>query len=272
MNLLKSLAVVPALTLQLPAQQASYRFPPNDTARYHEITESRIELRPPRGTVILNTRHDAKIALATVRGDTVTAWYEELTLSSTSPQGEWHPSTSAALHLPFRLVFTRAGQVTTVSAPSFPPEIASRTDLDRQFEDFFISLPTSALRPQLTWTDTVENTTSGSPQDTFHIQHIRHYRALRDTVLADHVNAIVIAIEQEITLRSSSPMKNAPVTIFTRLEGREEGTVVFTPAAGRLLTRVRRGHLNGEQVLRGEGREMTVPMSFEYSSSLVRLQ
>jgi hypothetical protein len=270
MNVLKALALFPALTLQLGAQQASYRFSPNDTVRYHEVTEGRIELRPPGGAVILNTRHDAKIALATERGDTVTAWYEELTLSTTSPQGEWHPLTSAALHLPFRLVFTRAGQVTTVSAPSFPSEIVAHTDLDRQFEDFFISLPKSALRPDVTWTDTAENTRSGSPQDTFHIRHIRHYRALRDTVLADNLNAIVIAIEQEITLRSSNPMKNAPVTIFTRLEGREQGTAVFTPTAARLSTRVRRGHLNGEQVLRGEGREMTVPMSFEYSSSLVR--
>ena len=272
MNILKTLAVIPLLTLQLPAQQASYRFPPNDTVRYHEVTEGRIELRPPQGPVIINTRHDAKIALATARGDTVTAWYEELTLSTTSPQGEWHPSTSAALRLPFRHVFTRAGQVRTVSAPSFPTDISSHTDLDRQFEDFFISLPTSVLRPGITWTDTVENTTSGSPQDTFQSRHIRHYRALRDTVLADHVKAIVIAVEQEITIRSSSPMKNAPVTIFTQLQGREEGTAVFTPAAGRLITRVRRGRLNGEQVLRGEGREMKVPMSYEYSSSLVRLQ
>lgn len=271
MNILKTLAVIPVVTLQLSAQQASYRFPPNDTVRYHEVTEGRIELRPPRSTVILTTRHDAKIALAAQRGDTVTAWYEELTLSSTGPFGDWHPSTIAALRLPFRLVFTQPGQVKTVSAPSFPPEITSHTDLNREFEDFFISLPKSALRPQMTWTDTVENTTSGSPQDTFYIQHIRHYRALRDTVLADHVKAIVIAIEQEISLRSSSPMKNAPVTIFTRLQGREEGTAVFIPAA-RLLSRVRRGRMNGEQVLKGEGREMTVPMSFEYSSSLVRLQ
>ncbi len=270
MNILRSLAVVPVLSVQLTAQQASYRFSPNDTARYHEVTDGRIELRPPESAVVLKTGHDARIALAAAGGDTVTAWYEELTLSSITPEGEWHPSTSAILRLPFRLIFTRTGQVTTTSAPSFPPEIASGTDLDRQFEDFFISLPPSALRPKVTWTDTVESTTSGSPRDTFHIQHIRHYRALRDTVLANRVNAIVIAVEQEITLRSSSPMKNAPVTIFTRLEGREEGMAVFAPEAGRLITRVRRGQLNGEQVLRGANREMTVPMSFEYTSSIVR--
>jgi len=269
MQILRISLVLSTVTLPLAAQQPGYRFSTNDTVRYREVTEGRIELRPTTDTVILKTRHDAKIALTAERGDTVTAWYEELALSSTSPEGEWHPSTSAALHQPFRLVFKPGGKVTTVSAPSFPAEIASHTELHREFEDFFISLPTSPLRARITWTDTVENTTSGSPQETFQSRHIRHYRVLRDTVLADHVKAILIAVEQEITLRSSSPMKNAPVTIFTRLEGREEGTAVFNPATRRLLTRVRRGHLNGEQVLRGESREMTVPLLFEYSSSLV---
>jgi len=47
---------------------------------------------------------------------------------------------------------------------------------------------------------------------------------------------------------------------------------VFAPAAARLVSRVRRGHLDGEQVLRGEGREVTVPMRYEYSSSLIGLR
>ncbi len=270
--MLKPLAILPALTMQLAAQQASYRFPPRDTLKYHEITESRIELHPPRGAVTLTSRHDAKIALATDGGDTMTAWYEDLTLSSTTPQGERRPSTGAALHLPFRFVLTRAGQVTALTAPSFPPEIASQTDLTHQFEDFFISLPSSALRPRATWADTVESSTTGSPRDTYQARHIRRYRALRDTVLAGGVAAIVIAFEQEISVRSSSPMQNAAVTIYTRLEGHEEGTAVFAPTAARLVSRVRHGHLDGEQVLKREGREMTVPMLYEYSSSLVGLR
>jgi len=267
----KAIAIFPALTMQLAAQQAGYRFPPNDTLKYHEITESRIALRPLRGPVTLTARHDARIALASDRGDTLTAWYEDLTLSSAGPQGEWRPATSSALHLPFRLVLTRAGRVTTLSAPSFPPEIASHTDLTRQFEDLFISLPPSALRPLATWADTVEISTTGSPQDTYQSRHVRRYRALRDTVLAGGVAALVVAFEQDISVRSSSPMKNAAVTIHTRLDGREEGTAVFAPAAARLLSRVRRGHLDGAQVLKGEGREMTVPMVYDYTSSLVGL-
>lgn len=259
---------LPALALELAAQQPSYRFSPNDTLKYQEITESHIELRPPRGPVAITARHDAKIALTAVRGDTVTAWYEELSLSSATPQGEKRPATTGALHLPFRLVLTRAGVVTTVSAPSFPPEISSGTDLTRQFEDFFISLPSSALRPSATWADTVESSTTASPGETYQSRHVRRYRVLRDTVLTGGVAAVVIAVEQDITVRSSSPMQNAPATIYTRLEGREEGTAVFATRAARLVSRVRRGHLDGEQVLKGEGRELTLPMSYDYSSSL----
>ena len=43
---------------------------------------------------------------------------------------------------------------------------------------------------------------------------------------------------------------------------------MFAPASGRLVSRVRRGQLSGAQVLRGEGRELTVPMTYDYSSTL----
>jgi hypothetical protein len=78
MQILRALVLLSTVTLPLAAQQASYRFSTNDTLRYHEVTEGRIELRPGPDTVILKTRHDAKIALLAERGDTVTAWYEEL--------------------------------------------------------------------------------------------------------------------------------------------------------------------------------------------------
>jgi hypothetical protein len=272
MVILKALVVLSLLHVPLAAQRPSYVFPLNDTLTYREVTESRIELRTGQGPVVLTPRHDATIALTADRGDTVRAWYDQLTLSSTSPQGEWRPSTSAALKLPFRLVIGPTGRVSALSVPSFPAEIASRTDLTRQFEDFFISLPLSELRPSVAWADTLESTRPTNPGDTHHSRHVRRYRVLRDTVLAEGVTAVVIAFEQEISVRSSSPMQNAAATIHTRLEGREEGTAVFEPATSRLLSRVRRARLDGEQVLRGEGREMSVPMSYEYSSSLSRLR
>jgi len=268
MRELGALAFLPALAMTLGAQQPRYQFAARDTVRYQEITESRIELRPPRGPVAITSSHDAKIAASAERGDTIRAWYESLVLSSVGPQGESRPSTDAALRLPFRLVITPSGHVSTAAAPLFPAEVASITDLTRQFEDFFIALPSSALRPEAIWADTVTNSTVVSSPDSFESRHIRRYRVLRDTLVAGGIVAVLIAVEQEIAFHYRSPMKNAPVVIDTRLEGHETGTAVFAAASGRMLSRVRRGQLSGAQVLRGEGREMTVPMTYDYSSTL----
>ena len=273
MALLYAVTALHALTIQLAAQQASYRFPPDDTLRYREITEGQIRMRPPLppGAVTLKTLHDAKVALATEGGDTVTAWYDELTLSVAGPEGNKQPPTNGALGLPFRLVVTPAGHVTTLSAPAFPTEIAILVDLSRQFEEFFISLPPSALVPRATWADTVENSTSGGFVYKYHTRHVRRYRALRDTILPGGLAGVVIALEQQITVRSSRRAPNAPVTVHTRLQGRETGTAVFAPAAARLISRARRGQLEGEQVLSAEGRAITVPMSYQYSSRLAAI-
>lgn len=270
MGIANAIPVLFVVTLPLGAQ-TSYRFSQRDTLRYHEVTDTRIELHPPRGAVTVTTRHDATIALTTARADTVTAWYEALTLSSTGPQGEWRGSTSDVLRLPFRLVFTRAGHVTTLSAPSLPPDIASHTHLALEFEDFFICLPPAGLRPSTTWADTVEDST-GMPQDIYRSRHVRRYRALRDTLLTGGVTAIVIDVEQDITVRTSSMLQNSAATLNTRLEGHEEGTAVFAPRLGRLVSRLRRGHLEGEQTLVREGGRLTAPITFDYSSSLIGLR
>jgi len=252
-------------------QQAQYRLTPRDTLRYQELTESHITLRPPGDSVAITSRHDATIAIAVERGDTATAWYEQLTLTGANPSGATHTNTDGTLHLPFRLVVAPSGQTTLVAAPAFPAEVAAQTDLSHQFEDYFITLPRTALRPNATWADTIENSHAGSPRDTYQSRHIRRYRVLRDTALAGGVAAVVIAVDQEMTVRSTSPLETQPVTVLTRLRGIEAGTAVFAPTTGRLMLRVRRGHLEGEQTLQGQGRQMVVPIRFEYSSNLALL-
>lgn len=269
MRLLHAIAVLPALVTPLAAQQATYRWSPKDTARYHEITEATMVLQLPARVVTINTRHDAVIALMREAGDTLTAWYEVLTLSRTGPQGESQTPTNGALHLPFRLAVTRSGRVTTVAAPTFPAEVATHADLTREFEDFFISLPTAALKPQAAWADTVLSSKAASPAETYESRHIRRYRVVRDTVIAGGA-AVVIALEQDVTLRSSGPIQNGVATVATHLEGSETGTAVFSPATGRFIARMRKGHLAGEQVFTGMGREITAPLTYDYTSSLAR--
>lgn len=270
MRIANAIPVLLVVALPLGAQ-TSYRFSQRDTVKYHEVTDTRIELHPPTGAVTITTGHDATIALTTARADTMTAWYEALTLSSAGPQGEWRGSTSDVLRLPFRLVLSRAGRVTTLSAPTFPADIASHTDLTREFEDFFISLPRAQLHASLTWADTLEDSTTKSG-DTYYSRHVRRYRALGDTLLAGGVTAIVIAVEQDITFRTSSAMQNSAATLNSRLEGHEEGTAVFAPRLGRLVARVRHAHLEGEQTLVREGSQLTAPIAFDYSSSLIGLR
>lgn len=263
-----SLSLLFLIAMPLAAQQARYKFAARDTMRYHELTETSTEVRPPRGPVKLTARHESTIALLANRGDTVTAWYEQLALMSVSPRGENKPETEGALRLPFRLVVTPRGQVSTAAAPAFSDEITGFSDLTRQFEDFFISLPAN-LKLGAQWADTIENTRSGDPQDSVRSRHVRRYRALRDTVV-DGVAGILIDIQQDLNFRFKSPMKNQPVTIDTQLEGTEEGTAVFDPRAGRLLARARRGQLKGQQLFRGMGNEIAVPMTYEYTSTINR--
>jgi hypothetical protein len=271
MGIAQAIPVLVVVTTPLGAQ-TSYRLPQRDTLKYQEVTHTRIELHPPTGAVTITTGHDATIAVTTARADTVTAWYEALSLSSAGPQGEWRPSTSGVLRLPFRLVLTPAGRVTTLSAPTFPSDIAAHTDLTVEFVDFFISLPRSELHPSGTWADTLEDSTVKSTQDNFHYRHVRRYRALGDTLLAGGVTAIVIAVEQDITFRTSSPMPDSTATLTTRLAGHEEGTAVFAPRLGRLVARSRRAHLVGVQTLVMKGGQLTAPIAFDYSSSLIGLR
>lgn len=251
------------------AQRPVYRLSVGDTLRYREITESTVELRTPQRPVTLTSQHDGVVVVVRERGDTAAAWYQQLTLSSASPFGEKRPNTESALRQPFRVVFKSNGAVTLISAPTFALEIAEQTDLSRQFDDFFISVPAVTLRPEAAWSDTLTSSKPAAGDGREHSQsrHIRRFRVLRDTVVSG-APAVVIAVDQEMEMQSSSPMKNQPVIIETRLQGKEQGFAVFAVRAGRLLSRERHGHLEGQQVLRGQAREMTVPMVYDYTSSL----
>jgi len=266
-----ALGLVPIASLvALPcsAQQARYRLPAGDTLRYREVTEGHIELRPPRGPVTITSHHDAIIAVVGGPGDTVTAWYEQLTISSVNPQGENHANTAAALHLPFRLLITPGGRVTLLSAPVFDKELAAVSDLTHEFEDFFISMTSGNLRAGSTWSDTIENSGAGQSQDTYHARHVRHYRIQRDTVLSGKASAVTIAVNQSVEVRDSSPLESQSATIATTIKGREEGTAVFATRQGRLVARERRGHLTGTQVFEGQGRRVEVPIVYDYTSRL----
>jgi len=111
----------------------------------------------------------------------------------------------SALHLPFALLLAPSGRITLLSAPVFPPEIAKRTDLSHEFEDFFVSLPDSALRPERRWPTRCRIPWPVAPKTLISpayssVPCAQGYRC-------GSTNAVVIGVEQTITIRSRAQWK-----------------------------------------------------------------
>ncbi|HEU5185123.1 MAG TPA: hypothetical protein VFU01_11170, partial [Gemmatimonadaceae bacterium] len=142
------LAAVPARAQDRPA----YRFPPGDTLRYSERTDGRVTIETPNGPAHVTSEHAATIGVTRIAGDTVHAWYESLLLRDSGPGAQRkEPDTEALLRAPFTLSVSDRGTVRLHAFPQMPESIAGITDLTRQFDDFFITLPAKPLKPGLTW-------------------------------------------------------------------------------------------------------------------------
>ena len=239
---------------------------PGDTLRFREVTRAELRLTTPQGEIPMTTEHDATIAVVRLPGDSARAWYEALVLGMSSPMGSMRPATDPALHRPFTLTFDARGRVGLLEAPPFPASFEGLTDLAHQFDDFFLRLPAQPLRAGLTWSDTTVRTDSTADKS-MRRETIAAYRVERDTVVGGQP-ALVIGMTQQLRSRAEGPVPNQPMRAETRLEGSEEGYVVFAPAAGRLVGRRRSGSLAGDVVMRGAGGEMSLKQSFTYTSSI----
>lgn len=235
-----------------------YRWAEGDTLRYRERTDGHVTMQPPAGAMEVRTEHEAVIALTPARGDTVRAWYTRLSLGQRGPGArEQRPATDALLGRPFVLRFSPSGQVRTEAVPRIPDEIAGMTDLTRQFDGFFISLPAGELRPGTEWADTVSRDQPARPGDTFNARSVRTYRVERDTTV-EGVPVHVIRVRQQVRIEASSPMEGG-ATARTRLENEDEGYAVFSPRAGRLLGRTRHGLLPGQFTIVAGSQEVSFP-------------
>jgi hypothetical protein len=245
-----------------------YRLVRGDTLRYTERTDARIQIETPQATVDLTSEHVATIGVTLGAPDSAHAWYESLVLRQDGPGPQRQaPNTESVLRRPFILSISSRGMVHVRAVPQFPPEIASLTDLTRQFDDFFLTLPTRPLLPGLAWTDTLSSSRPTRPQDTFSSRHIRSYRVERDTVMYG-ARAVVIRVDQQLRMEASSPMEGQSATVHTALEGTEHGIAVFDPALGRLLARSRTGMLKGKYSMAAGSTRTDMPQKYEYTSTL----
>jgi hypothetical protein len=249
---------------------AAYARQAGDTLRFREITHASSTLLAPRGTVVVSSEHDATMAVTFFRGDTARAWYETLVLSARSPAGDASPATEEALRKPFVLRFDARGRVETISTPRFPRSFEGVTDLSRQFEDFFLTLPDQPLAPGTAWVDTAvrRDSTAGRLSGT---SRVSHYRVLRDTVVGREP-AVVIGARQELQVESVEPGPQPGLTTRSLLAGADSGVYVFAPATGRLLGRVRKGKLEGTLAFEGGAQPVRIPQRFEYENTLTAVE
>lgn len=255
-------AVVPA---HLSAQYAGS---PSDTLRYSELTNGNVEMVMPNGTVTVRSVHDAVLAVTFPSQGRAHAWYEALVVESAGPMGRAKPSTTSLLNQPFEFDFAPTGHIAGLKAPTMPPEIAAITDLTRQFDDFFITVPSSGLSVGTAWADTVVKSKAARDTDKTFSRHIRSYVVERDTSVAG-VRAFLIQVSQMVEINTSSEMPEANMSVSAKLTGTDQGWALFAPSLGRLLERQRSGSLKGEMHMQPAGMApVAIPQSYTYESRI----
>lgn len=257
---------VGAVVMPLSAQ---YRAAPADTLRYAELTRGRVAMAMPSDTVVIRSLHEAVVAVTFPSPGQGRAWYDSLALESEGPMGADRPATATLLRQPFTFAFAPTGWVEQVRAPDIPADVAAITDLTRQFDDFFITVPSGGLRVGARWSDTVENSAAGRETDRTTTRHVRSYVAERDTVVAG-VDAVLIQVQQTVEIASESDLRDQNLRVSTRVTGTEDGWALFAPGAGRLLERHRRGSLAGQLTMQPDGATpASISQRYTYESRLV---
>lgn len=89
------------------------------------------------------------------RGIGFEAWYDSLVISYDGREGPVRPDTDGLIGGRWRGIMAPHGEALLEERPFMPPEVHSVSDLSDALLDFFPPLPTAALRPGSTWTDSL---------------------------------------------------------------------------------------------------------------------
>lgn len=244
-----------------------YRLGVGDTLAFRESTTTTVELHTPQASVVAGSSQDAVIEMTATGPGVVTAWYAELSVGSSGPNGEESPSTADLIREPYTLHVSGTGHVETEGAPSPPADVTAITDLTQQFFDFLVLVPDDRPAEGVVWTDTLVSTESSLPETTHELRAIRTYTARGDTTL-DGVQAQIFETITTVEMESTSPMAGqGGLTATTEVSGEGTGAAYFDWEGGRLLGRQRSGRLEG--VLRiNAPQPVELPQSMSYESSL----
>ncbi|HEX6071115.1 MAG TPA: hypothetical protein VFZ18_14865 [Longimicrobiaceae bacterium] len=240
--ILAAMVWVPAVAT---AQAPAYRRSAADTLWYQEASRATIDVTTPQGDINVRSRTDAKIAVTFGVADTARAWYDELSISAESPQGQQAPTTDEVLRQPFLLKLQSDGTLETLSTPPLPESFQGVSDIARQFDDFFVRLPDTPLTSGTAWTDTVRVNAATSTGGRVSTERISRYEVVGDSVI-DGASAVVVRAAVRTQLNSTGPSGMPETEMMSVLRGEEQGTFYFDAAAGRMLGRSQTGDLSGD--------------------------
>jgi hypothetical protein len=240
-----------------------------DTIRYHERTDGEIGMFTPSGARLMEQKHDATIGLVFGAADSVTAWYERLSLEVRSIQGLRLPNTTLLLRQPYLLRVDSRGRVTTLRAPASPAEVRELTDLSQEFADFFVRLPAQPLVLGLEWTDTLASETGRGEQSYRKYVVIAKWRVEKDSVIGG-APAWVLASSATISLETGEPLPGQKGQAISTLGGEEQGRAMLS-RDGRFLGRTRQGKVAGHLAIRSGGASQKFEQDYTYQSRIEQL-
>lgn len=255
--------VAPTLGAQEP-----YRRLAGDTLRYREITVDTSVMRFPGGDFPMFLHTQSALRLTWLGGDSARAWYDHLQVSVTSEQGVMAPTIDARSWTPFRLRVTGHGHVAVDEVPTVEPDVAQVFDPQFQFEDFLVTIPAGALPVGRTWMDTVGTETTAQVGTWSRMEAIRTFRVTGDTLAAE-CRCTLIATESDLTLEIRGPGPTPDRSTRTLNTGAEYGVVLWDPAGGRMVARLRSAQLSGTIEMRGGGVDLTTEVRRRYHSVIL---
>jgi hypothetical protein len=264
------LAPAALIVCALPVRAQTTYAPTRDTLRYRETTRMQMTLTMPQGEVPMSMELSATLALVRLPGDSARAWFDSLAISAKGPQGEMKPETDSALKRTFQLGLDARGRVKHVNAPQWPASLQGVADLSRQFDDFFLRLPSQPLKTGLAWSDTTLQTDSTADRFSRWLR-TSDYRVERDTVVGT-TPAVVVSVKQKLSATISAPVPNQQMRSDAQLQGDEQGYFVFAPSTGRLIARRREGKMVGPVKASGAMGEMQMNQSISFTGTVDAVQ
>jgi hypothetical protein len=252
----------------LTAQDAAvYVRTAGDTVRYHNVTKMDGTVHGAAGDAPFTLSRDAVFAFAFSGTESVTAWYDTISIEASGALGGQKPDPDALVHALFHLRMEPNGRVVIVKAPELPRTARLIAELPPAFDDFFPRLPsTGTLSIGVTWTDTSTRNDADSTGRRVYMRRISHYKVTGDSIIGGR-RATVVSQHTDVHIASTTPMQQQPYVAELVLGGDEDSVALFLIAEGRLFSRERTGDLHGAVTYKGGDEPLVVDQNYRYRRS-----